>query len=151
LKQLLLKFAVLLLSFFIGCAAALGIDEQFQPAPGSLLDPLEVRVISREPIDGPLRTDSVRDYRINFAVRNTGNKSIRAYTLGHSDASSHGFLPVKEFVLALRPGESRDGYLYSRSNEESKFWVDFVRFDDGVCWGPDKSGSARYTSPLTEE
>jgi hypothetical protein len=95
-------------------------------------------------------------------VENTGNKPIRWYVLGFgtdlSNVGASGFMTLHGVAYtypeltkgSLLPGETRMIPIKATSefSEEATAWVDFLEFEDGSTWGPNKSRTRRPSQPL---
>jgi hypothetical protein len=97
-------------------------------------------------------------YEHRYAVvENVGTIPIRYYVLGFgtdiSNVGASAFMTDNGFTYTypdlsldpLRPGETRTIPIKANAefSEEALVWVDYLEFEDGLAWGPNKSRTMR--------
>jgi hypothetical protein len=136
-RHLTLRLAVALLTFVVGTAISqvrVLLPAKWEQAQSEA--PLRLYPVNKD-------TDGF-NHQTTFAVKNTSNKTVVAYALGHSGAGGYGYLLGRPLEQSLRTGEVQ--YQNIPSRLAGKVWVDFVRFSDGSTWGSDESESVGYTA-----
>ena len=110
------------------------------PQPGAPLQIISTWVESGKP----------ENFRLVAQVQNQSNKGIRAYTINSLTTTSKRqngtsqFMNLTQASIVWQPTEIRAVELADSQQEQintARLTFDFVEFEDGTTWGPDKENS----------